>query len=177
MFSYIELLLLCVVGFVERSQRFAVSLHAIRNVVVTDRGIGSFALYLSQRHPHCASQRQDGSDYDYSKGYKLDQIIWPFSVGISISEETTSACASRCRRFHVCNTPFTAEVRVDSSKSEIAVFMSVCRQPFGCDRCTAKVTLLSLSQMHTVTAHFSSFITCVFVPILPARNGVLLSSF
>ena|ERR1700730_11606068 len=63
-------------------------------------------LCLSQRHSHCVSHRQDCSDYDYSKGYKLDQIIWPLSVGISISEETPNACAFRCRGFHDCNTPF-----------------------------------------------------------------------
>jgi hypothetical protein len=40
MFSYIELLLLCVVDLVERSQRSAVSLHAIGNGVVTNRNTG-----------------------------------------------------------------------------------------------------------------------------------------
>ena len=62
---------------------------------------------------HRVSQRQNCSDYDYSKGDKLDQIIWPFSVGISISEETRGANAHRRRRFHVCYTPFVAEVGVD----------------------------------------------------------------
>jgi hypothetical protein len=52
------------------------------------------------------SQRQNRSDYDYSEGDKLDQIIWPFSVGISISEETRGANAHRRGRFHVCYTPF-----------------------------------------------------------------------
>jgi hypothetical protein len=39
------------------------------------------------------AKRQSYSDYDYSEGDKLDQIIWPFSAGISIAEETRSANA------------------------------------------------------------------------------------
>jgi hypothetical protein len=41
----------------------------------------------------CVSQRQSCSDDDYSEGDELDQIIWPFSVGVSITEETGSSNA------------------------------------------------------------------------------------
>ena len=40
---------------------------------------------------HRVSQRQSYSDDDYSEGDELDQIIWPFSVGESITEETRSS--------------------------------------------------------------------------------------
>jgi hypothetical protein len=42
---------------------------------------------------HRVSQRQSYSDDDYSEGDELDQIIWPFSVGESITEETRSSNA------------------------------------------------------------------------------------
>ena len=70
-----------------------------------------YPLYLKCRHS--VSKRQKSGDHDYSKSDKLDQIIWPFSVGISISKETRGANADRCGRFHVCYTPFVAAVCVD----------------------------------------------------------------
>ena len=42
---------------------------------------------------HRAGQRESHSDDDYSERDELDQIIWPFSVGVSITEETRSANA------------------------------------------------------------------------------------
>src|SRR5205823_12702440 len=58
---------------------------------------------------HRASKRQRHGDDDYSKGDELDQIIWPFSVGVSITEETRSANAQRVGSFHVYCIPFTNE--------------------------------------------------------------------
>jgi hypothetical protein len=60
----------------------------------------------------CVSQRQSYGDDDYSEGNELDQIIWPFSVGISITEETRSANAQRVGIFHVYSTPFTNEMTI-----------------------------------------------------------------
>ena len=61
---------------------------------------------------HRVSQRQSRSDYDYSEGDELDQIIWPFSVGVSITEETRNANAQRVGSFHVYNSPFTNEMTI-----------------------------------------------------------------
>jgi hypothetical protein len=61
---------------------------------------------------HRASQRQSYSDDDYSEGDELDQIIWPFSVRVSIIEEARSANAQRVGSFHVYNTPFTNEISI-----------------------------------------------------------------
>jgi hypothetical protein len=49
----------------------------------------------------CVSQRQSYGDDDYSEGGELDQIIWPFSVGVSIGEETRGTNAHGRCRFHV----------------------------------------------------------------------------
>src|SRR6516165_6927176 len=43
---------------------------------------------LSSKCHHHVAKRQHGSDYDCSKGDKLDEIVWPFSVGVSMREET-----------------------------------------------------------------------------------------
>jgi hypothetical protein len=61
---------------------------------------------------HRVSQRQSYSDDDYSEGDELDQIIWPFSVGESITEETRSANAQRVGCFHIYSTPFTNEMTI-----------------------------------------------------------------
>ena len=61
---------------------------------------------------HRASKRQRHGDDDYSKGDELDQIIWPFSVGVSITEETRSANAQRVGSFHVYCIPFTNEMTI-----------------------------------------------------------------
>jgi hypothetical protein len=60
----------------------------------------------------CVSQRQSYGDDDYSEGDELDQIIWPFSVGESIAEETRSSHAQRVGSFHIYNTPFTNEMTI-----------------------------------------------------------------
>src|SRR5919197_2783842 len=59
---------------------------------------------------HRVSQRQSYSDDDYSEGDELDQILWPFPVGISITEETRGTNAQRVLGFHVYSTPFTNEM-------------------------------------------------------------------
>jgi hypothetical protein len=61
---------------------------------------------------HRVSQRQSYSDDDYSEGDELDQIIRPFSVGVSIAEETRSANAQRVGSFHIYNSPFTNEMTI-----------------------------------------------------------------
>jgi len=61
---------------------------------------------------HRVSQRQSYGDDDYSEGDELDQIIWPFSVGESIAEETRSSHAQRVSSFHIYNTPFTNEMTI-----------------------------------------------------------------
>jgi hypothetical protein len=61
---------------------------------------------------HRVSQRQSYSDDDYSEGDELDQIIWPFSVGEWITEETRSANAQRVGCFHIYSTPFTNEMTI-----------------------------------------------------------------
>jgi hypothetical protein len=66
----------------------------------------------SQCRCHRVSQRQSYCDDDYSEGDKLDQIIWPFSVGVSIAEETRSSNAQRVGSFHVYRTPFTNEMTI-----------------------------------------------------------------
>jgi hypothetical protein len=65
-----------------------------------------------QRRCHRVSQRQSCSDNDYSEGDELDQIIWPFSVGVSITEETRGPNAQRVGSFHVYSTPFTNEMTI-----------------------------------------------------------------
>jgi hypothetical protein len=69
-----------------------------------------------QRRCHRVSQRQSYGDYDYSEGDKLDQVIWPVSVGVSIAEETRSATAQRVGSFHVYITPFTNEMTIFIAK-------------------------------------------------------------
>jgi hypothetical protein len=91
----------------------------------------------------CVSQRQSYGDDDYSEGDELDQIIWPFSVGESIAEETRSSHAQRVGSFHIYNTPFT---------NEMTIFMQQNGQLFGWARCIAKVTLLSLWRTHDRTS-------------------------
>ena len=49
----------------------------------------------------CVSQRQSYGDDDYSEGDELDQIVWPFSVGVSIAEETGSSNTQRVGCFHI----------------------------------------------------------------------------
>jgi hypothetical protein len=73
-----------------------------------------FALRLRslQRGSHRVSQRQSYNDDDYSEGDELDQIVRPFSVGVSIAEETRSANAQRIGSFHVYNCPFTNEMTI-----------------------------------------------------------------
>jgi hypothetical protein len=61
---------------------------------------------------HRVSQRQSYSDDDYSEGDELDQIIWPFSIRISITEKTRSANAQRVGSFHIYRTPFTTEMTI-----------------------------------------------------------------
>jgi hypothetical protein len=61
---------------------------------------------------HRVSQRQSCRDNDYSEGDELDQIIWPFSVGVSIAKEPSSSNAQRVGSFHVYNTPFTNEMTI-----------------------------------------------------------------
>jgi hypothetical protein len=58
-----------------------------------------------QRRCHRVSQRQSCSDYNYSEGDELDQIIWTFCV--SITEETRGSKAQRIGGFPVYSTPFT----------------------------------------------------------------------
>jgi len=58
-------------------------------------------LHLLQCSRHRVGQRQNNSDYDYSKSDKLCQIVWPFSVGVSLFKKTRGATAWRCCRFHV----------------------------------------------------------------------------
>jgi hypothetical protein len=58
------------------------------------------------------SQRQSYGDYDYSERDELDQIIRPFSVGVPITEEASSANAQRVGGFHIYNTPFTIEMTI-----------------------------------------------------------------
>jgi hypothetical protein len=58
------------------------------------------------------SQRQSYGDDDYSEGGELDQIIWPFSVRVSIAKEARSANAQRVGIFHVYSTPFTNEMTI-----------------------------------------------------------------
>jgi len=65
-----------------------------------------------QWRSHRVSQRDSYSDDDYSEGDELDQIIWPFSVGVSIAEETRSANAQRVGSFHVYSPPFTNEMTI-----------------------------------------------------------------
>jgi hypothetical protein len=69
-------------------------------------------LRLFQWHSHRVGQRDSYSDDDYSEGDELDQIIWPFSVGVSIAEEARSANAQRVGSFHIYNTPFTNEMTI-----------------------------------------------------------------
>jgi hypothetical protein len=69
-------------------------------------------LRSSQCRCHRVSQRQSYSDDDYSEGDKLDQIIWPFSVGVSITDETRSSNAQRVGSFHIYRTPFTNEMTI-----------------------------------------------------------------
>jgi hypothetical protein len=61
---------------------------------------------------HRISQRQSYSDDDYCERDELDQIIWPFSVGVSITDETRSANAQRVGSFHIYRTPFTNEMTI-----------------------------------------------------------------
>jgi hypothetical protein len=65
-----------------------------------------------QRRCHRVSQRQSCSDYNYSEGDELDQIIRPFSVGVSITEEARGSNAQRIGGFHVYRTPFTNEMTI-----------------------------------------------------------------
>jgi hypothetical protein len=69
-------------------------------------------LYSSQCQCHRVSQRQSCSDDDYSEGDELDQIFWPFSVGVSVTEEARSANAQRVGSFHIYNTPFTNKMTI-----------------------------------------------------------------
>ena len=100
-----------------------------------------FTLWLRsfQCRCHCASKRQRHGDDDYSKGDELDQIIWPFSVGVSITEETRSANAQRVGSFHVYCIPFT---------NEMTILMQQYGQLFGSTRWIAKVTPPSPCQTH-----------------------------
>jgi hypothetical protein len=64
------------------------------------------------RRCHRVSQRQSCSDDDYSEGDELDQVIWPFPVGVSIAEEARSANAQRVGSFHIYNSPFIIETTI-----------------------------------------------------------------
>jgi hypothetical protein len=95
-------------------QQSALGLAALDPLDPADRlsldqigGLRSF-----QRRCQCVNQRQSYGDDDYSEGGELDQIIWPFSVGISISEEPRSSNAQRVGIFHVYSTPFTNEMTI-----------------------------------------------------------------
>jgi hypothetical protein len=65
-----------------------------------------------QWRSHRVSQRDSYSDDDYSEGDELDQIIWPFSVGVSIAEKTRSSNAQRVGSFHIYNIPFTNQMTI-----------------------------------------------------------------
>jgi len=96
-------------------------------------------LHSFQCRCHCVSKRQRHGDDDYAKGNELDQIIWPFSVGVSITEETRSANAQRVGSFHVYCIPFT---------NEMTILMQQYGQLFGSTRWIAKVTPPSPCQTH-----------------------------
>ena len=59
-----------------------------------------------------SAQRYRNSDYDYSEGDKLHQVIGPFSAGISIIEKTRSSSAQGIGNFHDCIIPFTNEMTI-----------------------------------------------------------------
>jgi hypothetical protein len=94
-------------------QQSALGLAVLDSLDLADRlaprmiGLRSF-----QCRCHRVSQRQSCSDDNDSEGDELDQIIWPFSVGVSIAEETRSANAQRIGGFHVYSTPFTNEMTI-----------------------------------------------------------------
>ena len=67
--------------------------------------------FISMRR-HGVTKRQSYSDYDYSEGDKLDQIVRPFSAGRLITEKSGSATAQRVGNFHVDTTPFTNEMTI-----------------------------------------------------------------
>jgi hypothetical protein len=95
-------------------QQSALGLAALDPLDPADRLAPSLMSWLrsSQYRCHRVSQRQSCSDDDYSEGDELDQIIWPFSVGESITEETRSANAQRVDCFHIYSTPFTNEMTI-----------------------------------------------------------------
>jgi len=82
-----------------------------------------------------SAQRYRNSDYDYSEGDKLHQVIGPFSAGISIIEETRSSRAQGIGNFHDCIIPFT---------NEMTILSQLNGQLFWLARSIAKVMLLSV---------------------------------
>jgi hypothetical protein len=108
----------------QRGSRHVVSLvfhtHLLLGLAVLDPRALTARLPLSlksrlrsfQCRCHRVSQRQSYGDYNYAEGDKLDQIIWPFSVGISIAEETRSSHAQRVGSFHIYSSPFTNEITI-----------------------------------------------------------------
>jgi hypothetical protein len=95
-------------------QQSALGLAALDPLDPADRPAIDQIGWLRSFHCRChrASQRQSYSDDDYSEGDELDQIIWPFSVGESIAEETGSSNAQRVGSFHVYISPFTNEMTI-----------------------------------------------------------------
>jgi len=59
-----------------------------------------------------SAQRYCNSDYDYSEGDKLHQVIGPFSAGIWIVEEARSSSGQGIGNFHDCIIPFTNEMTI-----------------------------------------------------------------
>jgi hypothetical protein len=76
-------------------QQSALGLAALDPLDPADRPALDQIGWLRSFHCRChrVSQRQSCSDDDYSEGDQLDQVIWPFSVGVSIAEEARSANA------------------------------------------------------------------------------------
>jgi len=82
-----------------------------------------------------------------------------------------SVCVTKCRN------PSRYNFRKVDEKLRPCFSCHQHRQRFVEARCSAQVTLLLLSQMNTVTAHLWPAITCLVVPISPARNRALTVEF
>jgi hypothetical protein len=120
------------VGAADHCESVAAGLHMCRFCE-------PWLLCSSQCYFHRVAQRQRYGDYDYSEGDKFDQVIRPFFVGISITEETRSANTQRVGIFHGYITPFTNEMTILSQYNG---------QLFCLGRSIAKVTPLSVWRTH-----------------------------